>query len=482
MAGGDDHPHSGRAHDRPADQNVSYTLTLANTSQVETKFVTVRYPVPENLTVVRTTPLATVSGTDLYWTLGEFAAGQSRQFQIDFHTVRNGVATHQVTAITDENRQTEQKLTLQIATPQLEVTKLIGPETGAVNVPIRYEITVTNTGTAPATNLLLQGNFDEGLSHASGAKSLELHTSASLAPGQSHTEVLTLTPSRAGRLSSRITASADGVKAVVKEHAAAVQDARLEVKVAGPAWRYANHAAEWTVDVTNVSEMAQQQVELRATLPLESGFKEAGEEGQWNSNGVVLWKLGNLEAHGHRTVHLKTTCGPVTSRTVQTFVATAASGLVGKAEAALEIRGLPALRLDVQDQVDPVAVGGMTGYRIDVENVGSLEASGVQIVATVPPELRVLTVGPTPWRLEEDRLIFFPLDRLQPKQKMSYYVQVQALKAAAVRFHVELSSSTLTKKVIAEEATHIFEPLGEAGRLGSRLAAIGAGSGAVEVW
>jgi uncharacterized repeat protein (TIGR01451 family) len=138
-------------------------------------------------------------------------------------------------------------------------------------------------------------------------------------------------------------------------------------------------------------------------------------------------------------------------------VATADPGVQEQAEAALEILGLPAYSLDIRKRGDPVPVGGRMTYEIAVTNNGSLPGTGVEVVARVPAEMRVTnTTGPSKARVDGQNVLFPPLEVLQPKQTVTYSVEVLGLQPADVRFQVELRSSTLREPVIKQESTHIF--------------------------
>src|SRR5205807_1205845 len=138
--------------------------------------------------------------------------------------------------------------------------------------------------------------------------------------------------------------------------------------------------------------------------------------------------------------------------------ATGSSGVSAQDEVNLEVRGVPAFRLDVVDLKDPVEVGGTTSYRIDVVNEGSLEGNQVQLVATIPPEMRVLSAtGPAMWHQEGSNLVFAPVDHLPPKGTWTYTVVVQALQPATVILHAELRTATLSKPVVTEEPTRIYQ-------------------------
>jgi hypothetical protein len=139
--------------------------------------------------------------------------------------------------------------------------------------------------------------------------------------------------------------------------------------------------------------------------------------------------------------------------------------LQAQTEATVEIRGIPAFRLEMIDTVDPVPVGGRTVYKINVTNQGSLPGNQVQIVAMVPAEMRPINAnGPVQARIEGQRVTFGPVDGLLPKQTFGYSVEVEALRAGDLRFHAELRAATLTEPVIEEESTHVYMPVPGAGQ------------------
>jgi uncharacterized repeat protein (TIGR01451 family) len=149
----------------------------------------------------------------------------------------------------------------------------------------------------------------------------------------------------------------------------------------------------------------------------------------------------------------------MTPRALNVAVATADPGLQVQAEAAVEILGLPAFRLEVDDVEDPVEVGGRTSYRIVVTNQGSLPGNQVEIAAVLPPQMKLVNAtGPSQYRQEGQRLIFAAVDSLPPGQQLNYNVTVEALQVGDVRFRTELRSATLKDPVIEEESTTIWNP------------------------
>jgi uncharacterized repeat protein (TIGR01451 family) len=221
--------------------------------------------------------------------------------------------------------------------------------------------------------------------------------------------------------------------------------------------------ATWDIQVTNAGEVPLSNVVVRDLLPPELTFQDASAGGRLEGEHVV-WSLGTLQPREQKALQVTTRAAKLTPRALNRVQATAEPGQTAQEEAAIEIRGLPAFKLEVTDRDDPVEVGARTAYRIEVTNQGSLPGNQVEIVAVVPAQMRLLgATGPVRHRIEGQRVVFEPLDALAPKQTASYAVEVQATQGGDARFRLELRSSTLTDPVTQEESTTIVAP-GNEGR------------------
>jgi uncharacterized repeat protein (TIGR01451 family) len=441
-------------------QEVPYTITVTNIGAVETQALTIHDAIPEGLQYIRSDPPASVEGKELVWTLPGLGAGQKHTVNATFRALRAGPIENCARVTTPEGLSDEKCVTTQITRPDLSVTKS-GPAIGIIGVPISYQIVVTNPGSGPATGVVLTDVFDPGLEHDSKANPVRLEI-GELAAGESKSVTLTLTPRQEGRLVNRVTATADGNLSAQAEHPVVVQRAQLAIDKTGPAKRYQNRPAEWNIRVLNPGEVALNNVVVRDQLAPELTFVSATEGGTF-SNGEVIWKIGTLEPRGQRVLQVTTRCDRMTPRALNVAVATADPGIRVQAEAAIEILGLPAFRLEVDDVEDPVQIGGRTSYRIVVTNQGSLAGNEVEIRAVVPKEMEVVNAtGPAPYKLEDHpdgkHVVFNKVDAVPAGQQLNYEVFVEAKKVGDVRFRTELRSATLLKPVIEEESTTIWNP------------------------
>ena len=173
----------------------------------------------------------------------------------------------------------------------------------------------------------------------------------------------------------------------------------------------------------------------------------------------MVWNLGTLQPGEQKIVELKTNCAQITPKAMNVAVGTADPELRVQVESAIEINGLPAFRLEINDTADPLLVGDKTQYRIDVRNVGTVIGNQVGLTAKVPKELKVTNVnGPSLPQLDGNQITFPPVDSLRPGESVTYTVDAVALDPGDVRFQVEFTSLTLKEPIIEEENTTICEP------------------------
>jgi uncharacterized repeat protein (TIGR01451 family) len=440
-------------------EEIPYTITVTNTGKVETKSLTVQDPIPVGLLFLRADPQPVVDGERLIWTLGELQAGQSRTMQVIFKSTKPGLVTNTASVVTDEGLKDQKSVTTEVTVPSLKVVKT-GPPTGVMGMPIVYDITVSNPGGGPATNVVLEDSFDAGLEHESKSNPVKL-TIGTLPAGGTKTVKLTLTPRQPGDLVNRVVATADGGLVAHSEHKVLVQEARLGVQVTGPTATYVGRPATWTIRVTNPGETVLNSVKLRDLVPPELTFTSASEGGRLEG-GEVVWDLGSLQPKETKIVNVSTKSVKMSPQVLNVAVASAAPGLEAQDKAGLEIRGVPAYRLELVDLDDPVEVGSKTTYKVDVTNQGSLPGNQVQITCYLPQEMEYLSAqGPTQPRVNGRTVTFPAVESLKPDESVSYTIEVKALKAGDARFKVELRSTHLGGPVTKEESTTIYnQPTG----------------------
>jgi uncharacterized repeat protein (TIGR01451 family) len=105
-------------------------------------------------------------------------------------------------------------------------------------------------------------------------------------------------------------------------------------------------------------------------------------------------------------------------------------------------------------------VGGKITYRVNVTNTGSLPANQIELTASVPNQLKLVTAnGPTTPRIEANKIVFPAVDSLQPKQVVSFTIEAEGLQPGDARFRAELRAAALAEPVVKEESTNVYAPV-----------------------
>jgi hypothetical protein len=232
----------------------------------------------------------------------------------------------------------------------------------------------------------------------------------------------------------------------------------LTFSLTGPPTRYLSRPGTWDVRLANAGEIPLTGVQMRVKLPAEVNYQSVTGDGRLMGDEVV-WMVGDLRPGERRDIQLTATPVRVVQRTTLTGVATAEKVSEQQAESAFEVLGMAALRVEVLPPAGSAAVGGKPVYTIRVLNQGTLAARQVAVTAVLPPPcLRPrFGTGPTVGRIEGERVVFAPLERVEPGQMVVFRVEAEAVQAGDARMRAELRSDGAATPVMTEEATRITE-------------------------
>jgi uncharacterized repeat protein (TIGR01451 family) len=431
------------------------TVTLANTSPVDSREARVRVTLSDGATLERSEPPPSrQDGGALVFDLPGAKAGKAQSVALQVRPARVGSVTVTAEAVTADALQARREAVTRIDNGKLSV--LVEPPAAAVvgeANPVR--VAVTNSGQTAARNVTVFASFDETLKHASGKNPVEF-SAGTVAPGETRTFDVPLTAKLTGRYSVQATATGDGnLSASSGRVVFDVRRAELRAAVTGPKLVYVNQEFTWTVSVANGGDMAAKNVSVRATLPPEARAKDAG-EGAINS-GSVEWKAGTLAPGETRTFKLTADAVRLTDRatlSVATLADGDAASLQAKAEGSVAIIGTPAVVLELATPSGVVETGRRATFQVRLRNQGTVSARQLEVATFTPPELRVVR-GVTPdkadGRLDPDGKVSFPpLDELRPGQSVTYTVEVEATQAGDARFRAEVKAAHL-RNVLREE-------------------------------
>lgn len=448
---------------------IPYQITVMNTGSVATQGLTIRDTVPESLVLLRSVPEATLQGNNLLWSFGPLQAGQAVTVQFVCQATAPGTVTNCADAATPEGLIAQSCTRTEVLVGGLTVAKT-GPSTAMVGQPVTFQITVTNTGNAPVSNVRLTDQFDPGFAAIEGSNTAEMPVGV-IGPGESRVVPITLTPTTAGRLCNRVMAVADGGLQAAAEHCIDIVQPQVSISKTGPAVALVGAEVEFAITVQNNGTIPAANVTVRDPLPPE--LQPIAAEGGAVQGQNALWNVGALAPGEQRQLRLKARA-VATGANVCNSAVVSASGMAERqsAPACLEIKGVQAVLSELIDRGDPCPVGGQATYTIKITNQGSIPLTNLVVQCTVPPEMKYVDSAgpdfiapPIATYDERTRTVRFKefsgrtgQSGMMPGAELYYQVQVEAVRPGDARFRISIEADQLKKPIVDEESTQCYDP------------------------
>lgn len=433
-------------------QAFDYHIKLTNVSDATLKDVKLWDQVIKELKVTEADPqVSRIQGNWHVWDIGTLDSGDSQTVKL------RAMATGEcvLNPCAEVTYRMEQVCTtINVVQPSLQITKDI-PSERLVCDTIPVTLVVKNVGTGQACNVIVTDPLPDGLSTMDNKKVLTF-AAGTLNAGESRSFEAQLKASQTGTYQNKAVAEADGgLRAESNETTTVVTKPDLSVAKTGPEMRYVGRPVTYQITVLNGPEATAENTVLTDTLPAGATFISASEGGNVQGNKVV-WNLGTLKPRDSRTVSVTVKSDkPTTLNNAASVTATCgeASG-----SATTEVRGIPAILLEVVDLEDPIEVGNNVTYEITVTNQGSAMGTNIDVKAMLPQQQSYAdSMGPTDASVEGRTINFAPLKTLDPGAKAVYRVTAKVNGTGDVRFRVTMNSDQLTEIVEETEATRQYE-------------------------
>jgi len=151
-------------------RSVTYEITVTNRGDGIAKNTVLEDTVPAGVTTVRASNGAKVSGSKLIWELGNLAPKASKKVSITYTPTKAGTVSDAATAVAYCAPKVTAKAQTAVAgipAVLLEVIDLEDPIPVGENVT--YEITATNQGSAPGTNIRITCILEDVVSYVSSS-------------------------------------------------------------------------------------------------------------------------------------------------------------------------------------------------------------------------------------------------------------------------------------------------------------------------
>jgi uncharacterized repeat protein (TIGR01451 family) len=448
-------------------QDASIVYSVNEKGALGSGTATLTATIPEGMNVVRTEPRAVVDGDQMIWTL----ADGKKSVEAVLRPVVVGRATLTADVRSANGESSRGSAEVNVSEAKLLV-KVDGPPTAIVGEAMSFVVRVTNAGDAAAERVRVQVRPDDGLESTSKAGNLD-QTIPTIAAGQTKTITVNLVAKKGGKYSVEAGAAGENLVAITQTVSVEVKDTQLRLTAIGPAKGYVGQDVTWKLVVRNYGDLPLGRVTICATLPPEVRFLSASDGGKLNGRQVT-WDLGVGAPQQEHVIDLTVACEKLTAKTSLSATASGVPQVQDErparasqaktistdkpATASLEIVGIPALQISVQDSNDPVAIGQETTYTVRVKNAGTLPATKVKVTALVPEFMKpIRATGPlVQGVIDKKNITFAAIESLAPGAESTFVIVVEGLLAGDGRFRAEASSPLLAQPVRAEEPTRVL--------------------------
>ncbi len=292
-------------------EQPGYVITVHNPGTGVAQNVVIEARVPEGL--------QHRSGSVPRIDVGTLNPGESRQARLNLSAIAGGDYRLAVRTLADGGLRDEARADVSIAEPRLEVA-INGPQTGSMDKPAEYLVTVTNSGNVPSINVRAKYKIPEGFHFVHADRGGVMQETehlvdwfvGTLQPGETSEYHVTLTPDMAGTALHRAGVVSEHTSASMASHSVDVKGLpKLALNVA-TAESSAAVGEETVVQIVirNEGGIAASKVGLFCELP--SGLEfiaAAGPSEHLADNGVVIFRsLAGIDAGETMTYRVKARC------------------------------------------------------------------------------------------------------------------------------------------------------------------------------
>lgn len=433
-------------------QDFNYTYHVTNLTNSDLQNVMVMLDSQNNIDVKSSNPAGSRTGSGMSWMVGDLAAGQTEIIEVVGSSSQVGTASECITVSYNNFL----CATTTVVEPALALTKT-APATASKCDQICMRYVVRNTGSGAATDVVITDTLPEGLVLSNGSRDVRIPV-GTLAAGESKAFEVCAEATRTGTFCSDAMASAaGGLSANADCPNTVVTAPMLEISSeCGVDSRFIGRNFTHSYTVRNSGNGAANNTVASIAIPSGASVVRNSAGGSVQGNRVV-WDFGSLAAGQSREFSVTLSgSGARDYETSATVNADCADTVADRCST--ELKGIPAILLEVIDVTDPVEVGTNTTYVITVTNQGSAPDTNVRVVATLPAQQSfVSATGATNVASAGKTLTFAPVGTLGVGQQAAWRVVVKADAQGDVRFRIEMTSDQLTSPVIETEATNLYE-------------------------
>jgi uncharacterized repeat protein (TIGR01451 family) len=341
---------------------------------------------------------------------------------------------------------------IKVVEPQLVVESLLEDEWRDRAYVCGYEkfdlvYRVKNVGTGKSAPLRIHEELPEGLATDDGKKVVDIDV-GEVGEGDTVEKKVTLKAERAGVYERNILASGPQLEVRSTARLRVVRP-ELLVKMEAPPAARVDEPVSFRTIVQNTGRDIAPGVKLEV-----DGAREFTVMGGRADGKEIL--LGDIPPGESREIAIVTRFDKADDQDLGVKVTGICADRL-EAKARTRITGIPAMRIEVVDLEDPVAIGKTTQYEVRVKNQGSAPDTNVVLQAKIPAELEFVEArGETRAEAPDGHLVrFATVKELGAGDEVRWRIDARAVRSGQAQFEVEVRSAGNPEPVIEREPTTV---------------------------
>lgn len=434
-------------------RETALNLVVRNQGTVEALGVSVVWKMPEGLKLVSSTPEAKpVPGAPGSYFWGKPSLAINGEWVIPVKIKATQVMACDLGLQVTGKAGARARLLVQ--EPKLKVEQMAEPTRLLKGRQAKFRITVSNPGTGPARNVLVQAKLGEGLRTVDGDNTVE-QTIPVVQPGVPVELDTLVVDTRAGGMQACevVVSSADVTTSdradTHSAKAIEVISPDLKVKLGGPETRVTDQKGVYTLTVENPGTAPAENVKLVVTMPTTGGrMTDVGDDlGQFDkATRKLFWNVGRIEAKDKKDFNFTyQTTGPG----LYTTLAEATAGeLRSTARLRTEVRGLAVLDLRMTRSSPVIDVGDATDFEIEITNRGTEDATKIILGGTISTNMEIQDItgiDAEVKRYKDGRFTFPEIAHLPPGETLNLTIRAKAVGRGSGTCRVQLGHAALPK-------------------------------------
>ena len=424
-------------------------VRLKNQGPTAADLVELNVDLSDNVEILETQPsnVAHQKGS-LYFRLGSLDNGEEKQVQIVVRAIRTGKVELRPAVTATAASRTE----LQAMDPSVEINVLGSTEVIA-GTGLTREIVVINNGEYPIRNLKIQTAFDALINNVRFEGQDQLIQW--LAPGETRRFRLDADALKAGQSGLAFALRADNYQSVIRK-SLQIAERTIETQISGPELTYKNSSGTYSIDVANEAPTDAQNVQIILNLPQAMEIQVVDREVQYNNTGTrMTWTIPQLRAGQSESIPFKAAIRSTGAHQLR-VQAVSNRKIVSNSQLDTHVIGRASLELKINCEQDTVEVGSPVYATIQVANVGTGDASNVDLKLALPESVRA--VPSARYSIQGNQVEVEPFD-MRAGESQTFKVQLVGANNGEVLIKAIVGCDSTTNSISAEKSMFFFNGL-----------------------